>query len=863
MGIATKKIYHLTGLSTDTKQIPEDISTGSTFLETDTGKTFVYNKSMNAWMLSKNVEVRQIDAPCRGILSIDLTSSAGLVDTYTIKYTNGSETTYEVVNGAFVEVNPDIKPMVKNKAYTLDINTIKYNLYKATTLTNCSIKHNIDTNTYDIISDVIDRNEFWPRKDEGFFVLKLRNRDDDFVFNFVGQNSDGQDIWQSFVVTENNDFKRYVGHFEYTDPTNIKTSDYYFVAKEQTISFKDLKESIDLEIARAKEEEESICEILNDVDTKLAEEIKRAKEAEADEYNRATAIETDLANAMINWDDLIKALRARLTKEEAYSFLATKELEHRIKKVEYQVKDKIDAINEDQLLYAKGFYGQVFESYNGPKSLLDADNRIGGRVYTVVPKANGALTGAILTVEGTPNINIKANKNLAINAIDAIKFSAKTSTEQITNEKQIIANTVNITGDTIINATLNVANKATITNLDVVDTINSQKGIFDIVTINKTANIKAADIKETLTTNIVNSNVASVKDELTVDGDTLFNKDIKTSNILPKEDNTLDIGKLGVSYKDLYLSGAVKIPAGPMQTNTIAFPTGKDDTLVGKSDFDNATQNLDDEIARALAAEEQLQANIDAEFARAKEAEDILTTDVTTINSKIPEGTDDINKLVNRRILNDAISRSAATFLGERNVTELIIAGRHLDKNASHEEVEHALTENEMHFAELDNKNNNDYINIGYLDDIPEIGYTKFERYKYVEKEILNPDTGNFEIVSGWEFEYEISHTTFTQDQWDAIKSGITKEYVDRITKTIMVEDIITASDFDSTNIDNRNDHYTATSYLEARLSDYDSNIKKYIADYTEANLTITVDDWSDINNALAAALDSANGFRY
>lgn len=48
MGIATKKIYHLTGLSTDTKQIPEDISTGSTFLETDTGKTFVYNKSMNA-----------------------------------------------------------------------------------------------------------------------------------------------------------------------------------------------------------------------------------------------------------------------------------------------------------------------------------------------------------------------------------------------------------------------------------------------------------------------------------------------------------------------------------------------------------------------------------------------------------------------------------------------------------------------------------------------------------------------------------------------------------------------------------------------------------------------------------------------
>lgn len=78
-----------------------------------------------------------------------------------------------------------------------------------------------------------------------------------------------------------------------------------------------------------------------------------------------------------------------------------------------------------------------------------------------------------------------------------------------------------------------------------------------------------------------------------------------------------------------------------------------------------------------------------------------------------------------------------------------------------------------------------------------------------------------------------------------------------------MVEDIIAANEFDPAAINNEDKRYTATSYLEARLSDYDSNIKNYIADYTETNLTITVDDWSDINKALAAALDSANGFRY
>jgi hypothetical protein len=47
----------------------------------------------------KPVTDRAVYAPCIGILSIDLTSSSGLVDTYTIKYTNGSSTTFNVTNG--------------------------------------------------------------------------------------------------------------------------------------------------------------------------------------------------------------------------------------------------------------------------------------------------------------------------------------------------------------------------------------------------------------------------------------------------------------------------------------------------------------------------------------------------------------------------------------------------------------------------------------------------------------------------------------------------------------------------------------------------------------------------------------------
>ena len=46
MSINAKKIYRLTGLSTDVKPIFDDIATGSTFEETDTGVVFVYNTNL-------------------------------------------------------------------------------------------------------------------------------------------------------------------------------------------------------------------------------------------------------------------------------------------------------------------------------------------------------------------------------------------------------------------------------------------------------------------------------------------------------------------------------------------------------------------------------------------------------------------------------------------------------------------------------------------------------------------------------------------------------------------------------------------------------------------------------------------------
>jgi len=315
MSIVTRKLYHLSGLSTDTKPIPEDIATGSTFYETDTGVNFVFNKSTNQWIPSKEKVEPQVETPCLGILSIELTSRAGLVDTYTIRYTNGASTTFNVTNGGYVTPNIDIKtPLIDNKIYTLDINTEKYNLYatadfRVTEVTDNSIK-----------SEVIDHTKFWPRTDEGKFLLQIA-ADTTLVFNYVGIVND-LETWQAVEINSENLFTRYVGHFEYVDDHNRENSDFYFVAEKQTISFIDLKESVDSLDERA---------------TSLENRTSTLEAGLTAEEQRATSVEAAL-EALINEhiEDYTEVVE-RISTEETRSIVKDAELDS---KIEQEIKDR-------------------------------------------------------------------------------------------------------------------------------------------------------------------------------------------------------------------------------------------------------------------------------------------------------------------------------------------------------------------------------------------------------------------------------------------------------------------------------------------------------------------------------------------
>lgn len=396
MSINTKKIYHLSGLSTDTKPIPDDIATGSTFLETDSGITFVYNRGTNQWVPTKDKVEPTVTTPCLGILSIELTSRAGLVDTYTIRYTNGSSTTFNVTNGGYITPNIDEpNPIISDKVYSLDINADKYELYKVVRL-NSVYSANPDT----VKSEVINYKKFWPRLDEGKFILAL-TADSELVFNYVGTYN-GAETWQAVEVADVDTIIRYVGHFEYIDNNNQNSSNYYFVATRQTLSIGNIESRLNDEITRSKA-----------VDNELAEELDRTTTGLTEEITRAQNAELELSNKIDSHQEDYEALNERVSIEETRSITQDLELETKIDQEkadrEAEADTKVDRVNFDQEIVANKLDARNVVLFGNKQEAVDK------KVATIEAEVDGAnktlaIYQEVINEEKLPveNIEIKA-----------------------------------------------------------------------------------------------------------------------------------------------------------------------------------------------------------------------------------------------------------------------------------------------------------------------------------------------------------------------------------------------------------------------------------------------------------------------
>ena len=161
----------------------------------------------------------------------------------------------------------------------------------------------------------------------------------------------------------------------------------------------------------------------------------------------------------------------------------------------------------------------------------------------------------------------------------------------------------------------------------------------------------------------------------------------------------------------------------------------------------------------------ELNTSISNETTRAKGVESTLNTSIDTINSKISSTASSTNKLVDKSYVDNLVSTSSATFRGTLN----IVTDLKLSKTATNDEIATAL----VSYFSGTTITNNDYCYVAIPDDITTDLYDSYKRFKYCTEH------------SKWEYEYSIDNPVFSESEWNAIRSGITSDWMTQKSNSI------------------------------------------------------------------------------
>lgn len=171
----------------------------------------------------------------------------------------------------------------------------------------------------------------------------------------------------------------------------------------------------------------------------------------------------------------------------------------------------------------------------------------------------------------------------------------------------------------------------------------------------------------------------------------------------------------------------------------------------------NAINNLSNSTGNTASG---LAQDINTEEYRAKQAEQTNANGIAAINEKIPPAASKDNQLADKQFVANSISTASATYHGSKNV----VTDLSLSIATSHANIEEALR---TAFAGrvIDN-NDFCFVQIPTSNEIPtEIAIT--ERYRF--------------NGTSWNFEYVLNTSGFTNDQWNALNSGITVSILNNI----------------------------------------------------------------------------------
>lgn len=261
---------------------------------------------------------------------------------------------------------------------------------------------------------------------------------------------------------------------------------------------------------------------------------------------------------------------------------------------------------------------------------------------------------------------------------------------------------------------------------------------------------------------------------------------------------------------------------------------------------------ISDEETRAKGVEASLQENVDTKQDRLTEAQlqavnsgvtnrvvsqvSINQTNISNIQSVIPNAASEENQLADRLFVTSSVAKDSATFRGTFNSIE--------ELNAYAGE-----------------KDNNDY---AYVVSIDESGNQSYDEYKFNGTQ--------------WVYEFTLSGTTFTSDQWQAINSGATSNLIAQITTN--KNDIQQKQDIliEGTNINIHNNVISTPSTVLNKVknvvvqtSDFVSDIRysgyNYRADISVTG--VTANDYPNVifsiedclTNNYASFVESGNGY--
>ena len=159
---------------------------------------------------------------------------------------------------------------------------------------------------------------------------------------------------------------------------------------------------------------------------------------------------------------------------------------------------------------------------------------------------------------------------------------------------------------------------------------------------------------------------------------------------------------------------------------------------------DGVTSSIQGQIGDLSSLTTDAKTSLQAAINEVDSHTDTNTTDITTINSKIPEQASAQNQLADKEFVNSSIATNTGNFIG----TFQSIADR--------DAYQGTLT-------------NNDYC---FVVETDQIGNTVYNRYKW----------STATTPAAWQFEYALNNSSFTADQWAAINSNITAAGTTQIT---------------------------------------------------------------------------------